>query len=74
MQEREPTITMANDEKLTSLISQATRRLIIMAPAVNLSVAGAIQERWHVLTPDAVSVILDVDAEVYRLGYGISRH
>ena len=70
LQEWEQAITIANDSKLSSLIGTATRRLIVMAPAVTLPVAKTIQSQWHALGPAAVSVILDVDAEVYRLGYG----
>jgi hypothetical protein len=41
-----------------------------MAPGVSLAVAEAIESLWGRLGKDSGSVILDVDPEVYRLGYG----
>lgn len=63
-------ITVANDETLRAMIGSATRRIVLLAPAVSKLVAEALVERWRVLPPDAVSVILDINPEVYRLGYG----
>lgn len=70
MNEANRSITIANDQTLTDLIGSAQRRIVAMAPAFSQAVAQAIQERWNVLGPDSVSVILDVDPEVYRLGFG----
>jgi hypothetical protein len=42
----------------------------VLAPALSSRVAEAITERWETLGAAAVSVVLDVDPEVYRLGYG----
>lgn len=63
-------ITVANDESLSELIRSAKGRLVVLTPAVSMHVAEAIAERWKVLGKDAVTVVLDVDPEVYRLGYG----
>ena len=63
-------ITVANDETLSALIRQANQRLLVLAPALSSEVAEAITERWEQLGAAAVSVVLDVDPEVYRLGYG----
>lgn len=63
-------ITIANDETLPELIRSAKQRLVVLAPAVSKLVAASIIDKWRSLGADAVSVILDVDAEVYRLGYG----
>jgi len=63
-------ITVANDETLVELIRPASRRVVFMAPAVSKPVADAIKQKWMMLGAEAVSVIVDVDPEVYRLGYG----
>lgn len=63
-------ITIANDESLSELIRSAKRRLVVLTPAISMPVAKAIAERWSALGKDAVTVVLDVDPEVYRLGYG----
>jgi hypothetical protein len=63
-------ITIANDETLKALIQSAQRRVVFLAPAVTKSVAEALASVWKRLGKDQVSVVLDVDPEVYRLGYG----
>jgi hypothetical protein len=63
-------ITAATDATICGLIRGAQRRLTVLAPALSRPVAEAIVERWAALPADAVSVILDIDPEVYRLGYG----
>jgi hypothetical protein len=60
----------ADDEALVELISQASRRLIVIAPALTNPVAAAVIARWRLLGGDAVKITLDVNPEVYRLGYG----
>lgn len=66
----EKALTIANDETLSALIREANQRLIVLAPGLSSAVAEAIIERWQKLGAAAVSVVLDVDPEVYRLGYG----
>lgn len=63
------TFTVATDEKLVELIKAARKRLVVVAPALTASVATAIASRC---SDDAVemTVVLDADPEVYRLGYG----
>lgn len=63
-------ITIANDETLKALIQLAQDRLVFLAPAVTKTVAEALAKVWRRLGKDKVSVVLDVDPEVYRLGYG----
>ena len=63
----------ATPELIGRLIGSATERLIVLAPAVSMDVARAIEERWVALGAERVSIILDVDPEVYRLGYGDPR-
>jgi hypothetical protein len=65
-------ITIADDETLSRTIRSARRRVVLLAPAISKAVAEAVVERWNTLGTEAISVILDVDPEVYRLGYGES--
>lgn len=63
-------ITVATDEGICELIRGAQKRLVVLAPAVHCQVAQALAEKWSALGAARVSVILDMDAEVFRLGYG----
>lgn len=58
------------DELLVASIQRAHRRVFIIAPGVWPPVAEAIAEAWSRLGPERVGVILDVDPEVCRIGYG----
>lgn len=57
------------DSSLIELIEKARSRLVFIAPGVRITVAKALVDAAHRL-PGSVTVILDVDAEVCRLGYG----
>ena len=61
---------VCGDRQLSELIDAATRRVVLVAPAVNEAVADAVTRAWERLGPGAVVVILDSDPEVYRLGFG----
>jgi hypothetical protein len=60
----------ATSELIAEFVRSATRRLVVLAPAVSLHVAVAIRERWFAIGANGVTITLDVDPEVYRLGYG----
>lgn len=63
--------TVANDSTLIALIAGARERLVILAPGFSKELAKKIAER--VTAPDApstVAIIVDIDPEVCRLGYG----
>ncbi len=62
--------SVVNDDSLISLINQAQRRINFLSPGVSLAVAENLVLCMKRLGPDAVTITLDVDAEVYRLGYG----
>lgn len=51
-------------------IEAATHRVVFLSPGIDLLTAKALGHAWHRLGPEAVTVILDVDPEVSRLGYG----
>ncbi len=63
-------ITVADDIAIIRLVQAAQDRLVVLAPAISCQVAEALCQRWRELGPERVSVIMDVDPEVYRLGYG----
>lgn len=65
-----PCVATADDKSLIALISAATRRVVYLAPGVSVEVAKALASKWSSLGKEAVSVMLDVDPEVFRLGYG----
>lgn len=67
---REPSITFVDDSKLIKAIHNAKHRLIFLAPGVSQDLAAALADAWKRLGAPAVTVILDVDPEVCRLGYG----
>lgn len=62
--------TVATDDFVARIIAGAQQRLVVVAPAVSVSVARAICDRCAKLEPHEVTLILDSDPEVYRLGYG----
>ncbi|HQH70828.1 MAG TPA: hypothetical protein PK360_01985 [bacterium] len=66
----EPHITNIDDSKLVQLISRAKYRIFYMAPGITDPVAAALSVAWMRLGDLAVHVILDVDPEVCRMGYG----
>ena len=70
MGEDNQVLIAADSRTIVGLVESAVARLVVLAPAVPIEVAKAIRERWLALGPDKVSVTLDVDPEVYRLGYG----
>lgn len=63
------TFQAVTDDVLVSLISEAHKRVVFIAPGVRGAVADALISAAQRL-PRNVSVILDVDPEVCRLGYG----
>ncbi len=69
-QHQTPSITFADDAKLVAMIERAEERVLLLSPGVSDTVAEAIERAWERLGPDAVTVILDVDPEVFRLGFG----
>ncbi|KKM24802.1 hypothetical protein LCGC14_1601430 [marine sediment metagenome] len=64
------TFTTATDEGVIDMIRSAQRRLSVIAPGVTTPVAKALAERMIDLPELSLTVILDADPEVYRMGYG----
>jgi hypothetical protein len=66
----ERTFAVASDASLVELIQRASRRLVVVSPALTDPVAAALADRLSDLDQLAITVVLDADPEVYRLGYG----
>lgn len=65
-----PSITHADDAKIIGMVQRAKRRVRVVSPGVSLPVAEAVIAAWKRLGTSAVNVVIDVDPEVCRLGYG----
>lgn len=63
-------IRAITDDLLIAAIQRAENRLVMIAPGVSAPLAGAVAETWKRLGKDRVTVILDVDPEICRIGYG----
>jgi hypothetical protein len=70
MPDHDRTFAVASDETMVELISGAHNRLVVVAPAVTTRVANALARRLDELGHLDVTVVLDSDPEVYRLGFG----
>lgn len=70
MIDKSHTFAVASDEALVKMIQSARKRLVIIAPALTKLVADAISQRLDDLGKIDVTVVLDSDPEVYRLGFG----
>jgi len=65
-----PAIQSITDELLIDAVNRARQRVVMIAPGVWPPLAKAIAESWVRLGRDCVTVILDVDPEICRIGYG----
>jgi hypothetical protein len=64
------TFVSVNDAVLVGAIERAEKRLVFIAPGLRPLVANALSRAMDVVPVDAIHLVLDVDAEVARLGYG----
>ena len=58
------------ETEMEAAIACAKHRLVIVAPGMSIKIARTLATKWHELGSAAVQVILDLDPEVCRLGYG----
>lgn len=65
-----PAIQPITDELLITAIRRASQRVVLISPGVWPPVAAAVAAAWERLGRDKVTVILDVDPEICRIGYG----
>jgi hypothetical protein len=66
----ERTFTNVDDKVLCEVIAKARQRLVFVAPGIRPPVAEALTAAIGDVPPSAIHLVLDVDAEVCRLGYG----
>jgi mannose/fructose/N-acetylgalactosamine-specific phosphotransferase system component IIB len=64
------TFTVVNDETLVVSIMATTQTLVYVAPGITKPVVEALTERLDSQSDLQCTLILDLDPEVYRLGYG----
>ena len=64
------TFVSVNDAVLVEVIGRAEKRLVFIAPGLRPPVASALISAMAVVPHPAIHLVLDVDAEVSRLGYG----
>lgn len=64
------TFTSANDISIAQLIRKAKKRLVFIGPGLRLPVVEALKDAMNVVPRNGFQIILDVDPEVCRLGYG----
>jgi len=57
-------------QDLIAMIRCAKQRRVFIAPGVSEELAKAIIETWKEIGPSKVRILLDVDPEVCRMGYG----
>jgi len=62
--------TTATDAAVIEMVSSARTRLAVIAPGVTSPVADALARRMQDIPALSLTVILDADPEVYRMGYG----
>jgi hypothetical protein len=64
-------VVSLDDGQLIELINRTESSLLFVSPGVSTLVADALAKKWLEIGPDAVSILIDVDPEVCRLGYGL---
>jgi len=64
------TFTVVNDAVLVDAINKAISKILYIAPGVSQPVALALGSRFGSLGSLSMTIIVDNDPEVYRLGYG----
>src|SRR5271157_5877574 len=63
-------VVSLDDSQLIELLRGAQRKIFFAGPGMSLPVAQALCEQWTETGADFVSVLLDIDPETCRLGYG----
>ena len=64
------TFTIVDDRVLIEAIGSARNRLVYVAPGISEAVANALRAKIDDIPPARVVIVLDVDPEVCRMGYG----
>jgi hypothetical protein len=64
------TFTVVNEDTLAAAIAQCRERLVYIAPGITERVVTAMATAMQRTRPPSLTVIIDADPEVCRLGYG----
>jgi len=64
------TFSSINEETLAAAISRCQNRLVYIAPSVTLRITVAIEELLQRSNEPSITLVIDTDPEVCRLGYG----
>jgi len=64
------TFTVVNEDTLAADVKHCRERLVYIAPGITGKIVGAMREAMQRSQPPALTVIIDADPEVCRLGYG----
>ncbi len=64
------TFCAVDDAALVKMIGAAKHRIVFIAPGLNLKVADALGKRFEEMDNLDVTVVLDPDEDVCRIGYG----
>ena len=64
------TFQEVNDASLIKLIGKAQQRVVFVAPGVHQAVAEALGKRLVEIDRLQVTVVIDPDEDVCRIGYG----
>jgi len=64
------TFCAVDDAALVRLVSSAKRRIVFVAPGLTLAVANALGQRFDEIDGLDITVVLDADEDVCRIGYG----
>jgi len=64
------TFVPVDDAALMGLIQAAKQRIVFIAPGMTLPVAKALGQRIEDMDQLNITLVLDSDEEVFRIGYG----
>jgi hypothetical protein len=64
------TFCTVNDAVLIRLIQKAVRRIVFIAPGVHEEIANALGQRFSEVGGIEITIIIDPDEDVCRIGYG----
>ncbi len=64
------TFTVVNEDTLAAAVDQSRERLVYIAPGITAKIVAAMAVAMQGTQPPPLTVIIDTDPEVCRLGYG----
>ena len=62
--------TSISSDKIAQIAKTAQSRIMLVAPAIFNNIAQVITEAAHRIGKENITIVLDCDEEVFRLGYG----